>query len=193
MSEKIHAVRIFVNAPFDSVWAWVSDPSRFPTIYPSWVRRVTKGRHTDGEAYEGVMRDGGRIEIMPSLDERRGQVHFEIVNQGGNLEVFHTLLVRSTEEGENTSTGIFYWWEGVDDAFQEGLRLGIIKADLHRVRETIEHDAAQDAQGWYSYGLAFDEGEEALACLHDSRVGREDGEVHIPTFARNVLERLREF
>ena len=67
MGEEIRNVRsvcMFVDAPFDSVWAWVSNPSRFPTIYPSWVKRVKKLPRAEGEAYEGVSWDGNRFGIV---------------------------------------------------------------------------------------------------------------------------------
>src|SRR5215207_8184276 len=123
VSEKTYAVSIFINAPFDSVWAWVSDPSKFPSIYPSWIRWVKRLQRADGEAYEGVAQHGGSIEIVPSLARERGRADFEIVNEDGNIEVFQAFLVSIRGEGQNTSTSLRYRWEGVDDPFIAGLKL----------------------------------------------------------------------
>ena len=189
MGEEIRGVLTFVDAPFDSVWAWVSDPSRFSTIYPSWVKRIKKVRRAAGQAYEGVSWDDDRFEIVPRLDRERGQADFEIAYKDGNAEVFRAVLSHIPKGGKHAVTALAYWWEGLDDAFKEGLKLGITKADLHRAREAIEREAAQETTYYYPYGPPYDE---AFAYLTDSRVGREDGEIHIPTFARTMLERLRE-
>lgn len=32
---------IIVNKPYDVVWGWVSDPLKYPTIYPNWLKTVS--------------------------------------------------------------------------------------------------------------------------------------------------------
>jgi hypothetical protein len=61
--------------------------------------------------------NGGRIEIVPSLDREQGRANFEIVDEDGNVEVFHALLLSTRREGQNTSTLLTFWWQGVDDPF----------------------------------------------------------------------------
>ena len=56
--EDTHVSSVFVDAPFDIVWAWITNPSRFPTIHPNWTSEVTRGAR--GEAYEGVARSRHR-------------------------------------------------------------------------------------------------------------------------------------
>lgn len=74
-----------MDASFDSVWAWVSDPTRFPTLYPSWIRRVKKVQRDEGEAYEAASWDGERFEIVPRLDWEQGQADFELAYEDGSF------------------------------------------------------------------------------------------------------------
>ncbi len=51
---NIHVSQVLINAPMDIVWGWVSDPSKFPTIYPNWIREAVDVSHADEEhAYHG--------------------------------------------------------------------------------------------------------------------------------------------
>ena len=62
MSDVTHGRAILVDAPPDTARAWVWDPLRFPTVYPSWLNKVREiGQHGDGEAYEGVTPNGDRL------------------------------------------------------------------------------------------------------------------------------------
>ena len=203
MSEITHARAILVDAPPDAVRVWVSDPLRFPNIYPSWLNKVRKiGQHGDGEAYEGVTPHGDKVKIIPKLGPKPGQAYFEIGDKDDNVEVFYP-MVQPRKSGTKTILG--YWWEGVDDAFREGYKLGTLDADLKRVKEVIERNAMQGetrtdtvphqltANGQekplirYPHDLGYDEP------LDELENSRKDGEIHIPTFALRTLQRLKEF
>lgn len=85
MREDTHVSSVFVDAPFDIVWAWITDPLRFPTIYPNWTSEVTRGPR--GEGYEGVAPNGDTFKIVPKLDRAHGVADFEIVDEEGNVEL----------------------------------------------------------------------------------------------------------
>jgi len=101
VSEETHAVDTVVGASFDSVWAWIYDPSKFCTIYPGWIRAVKKVWRADGEAYEGVTRDSGKIKIIPRLDrggDRLGAPG-DTEPESFKIKGYHVTVRRMSERG----------------------------------------------------------------------------------------------
>jgi hypothetical protein len=213
MAEDGYASLGLVTAPLDAVWAWISDPSEFPTIYPNWTSEVRKITRSDSEEYEGLTPNGVAFKLVPRLDRKRGVADFDVVvDEGGSVTRVCTRIVRVEEDGQFVGWDIIRFAsrrEGGDDGFLQAFEVGA-DADLEHAKEVMERDAAsstraedlqteggfrapaggqKEAPRRYPYFPPYDE---AFSELLDSRAGRDGGEVHLPTFARRMLERLAE-
>jgi hypothetical protein len=73
VNKEPHGVATSVEAPLDDVWAWISDPNKFRTLYPSWIRRVKKVQRAEGLIDFGELR-----EMLSELDEDKKVAEREI-------------------------------------------------------------------------------------------------------------------
>ena len=137
MKDDVHISSVFVDAPFEAVWAWIADPLRFPTVYPNWTSKVTR---SDAERYEGVAPNGDRFAIVPKLDREHGVVDFEVHNANGSVELSRA-RVYPLKAGGCAVVHLAYRWEGVTDGFWEEFKVGTDE-DLERAKELAERHGA---------------------------------------------------
>lgn len=131
-TESFHVSTIYVRAPFEEVWPWVTDPLLFPTIYPLWTSEV---RHASEGRYEARGPEGDQFVIVPDLDRAHGLINFDIIDMMGRVERSRSRLF---EVGDHcVLVHVAQRWEALDDEGWE-LHKRSTDADLERVRELIE-------------------------------------------------------
>lgn len=222
MRQDTHVSSVLVDAPFDAVWAWITDPVRFPIIYPNWTSEIRKVTAADGERYEGVAPNGDRFEIVPRLDRAHGVVDFGIVNEGGTAELSRAARVLPLKEGGCVIVHLAYRLEGVNEVFWEHFKAGT-DTDLEHAKDVIERAAtggdtspsdladdprSKEARRTDTEGSrVVTDGQEDTArrypyeslessgydeALDELHASERKGVPHIPTFARRALKRLEE-
>ncbi len=84
LRDDVHVSAVVIEAPLELVWEWVTEPMRFPTLYPGWTSSVQP--RSDG-GYDAVGPAGGSFRIVPVLSFEHGVVDFEIVEGDGKVEL----------------------------------------------------------------------------------------------------------
>lgn len=213
--DDVHISQVLINAPSDAVWTWISDPSKFSTIYPNWISKVTC---VSANRYTAVTVKGDHFEVIPRCDRKHGVADFEIVDENNNVEISRA-RVYPLKADRCVVVYLTNRREGADDALWQDLKAGI-DADLEHAREIIDRDITrvsnsisvadettriqeapptdasvscravegqESASRRYPYEPnEYNEALDELACGES----RKEGKPHLPTFARLMLKRL---
>lgn len=135
----VHVSTITFDLPYDVVWDWLSDPLRFPVIYPNWTAEVSLIK----DKYLALAPDGEKMMIKPVLDRVHGVIDFQ-VDATGNVELSRSRLFE-TGDGRCTLVHLAVRWEGLDDVQWREHRLKT-DHDLEIAKHQIESRTAPPAQ-----------------------------------------------
>jgi hypothetical protein len=129
----MHLSSQFYAVPFDVLWRYLSDPLRFPLIFPGWVSSV---EWHSGSTYIGTDSTGESFQIIPRLDREHGVADFDIIDAEGHIERSR-MRVFALQGGGCLLVHLAERWQGVDDSLWEAHRQAI-DADLIYARTIIE-------------------------------------------------------
>lgn len=120
------------SAPFETVWDLLTDPMRFPRVYPSWVAKITPS----GERYLVVDPSGEQFSLIPITAKDYGVVDFKIIDAQGHVEIARSRIFR-LRTGGCILVHVAVRWEGCDDATWEAYKRDIDK-DLKNAHAVVE-------------------------------------------------------
>ncbi len=86
-----------VDAPARTIWAAVSDPERWPAIYPSWIATIEPSG--DHEFWIASSRAGEYFNAYAVLDEPTGTADFELIDELGMSSFFRTRVMPLSSSG----------------------------------------------------------------------------------------------
>ncbi len=131
----VHVSTLHFRVPFAALWAQLSDPLRFPRLYPRWTSRVER---TGADAYAGVGPGRDTFSIARRAHRRDGVVDFEIAAPGAAPELSRSRLF-PLKTGGCVYVHVAVRWDGVDDAFWAQFKRDT-DADLEQARRVLEED-----------------------------------------------------
>jgi|SRR3989338_1329827 len=70
-----HVTKVVINKPFNIVWEWVTNPLKFPEIYPNWVKEIKK---TGENTYFVTTPSGWAHSMTTKFDIKTGTIDFDI-------------------------------------------------------------------------------------------------------------------
>ncbi len=127
----VHVTTVIIERPSGEVWAYVSDPLKFPRLYPKWVSRIEQvDEHTFRVQSPHVKEP---YEISVSADEAAGTIDIEI-----GREVSRTRVIPLDQQGTavvhvGTRWEDFNWFLWVIYKFN-------VDFDFRNAKSTIERE-----------------------------------------------------
>ena len=131
--DDIHVSAVSFEAPIEAVWQWLTDPLRFPRIYPKWTRSVEL---RDDGSFAAVGPAGDSFRIVPHINREHGVIDFQVVDADDNVELSRSRLL-PTKGDSCTLIHLAVRWDGIDDQGWEQHKRDT-DSDLAHVKQIIE-------------------------------------------------------
>ena len=90
--DNTYTTKVVIDKPFDVVWSWVSDPLKYPKIYPNWVKTITKKSEQN---YQVDDQFGGSYDIELIANKDYGIVDLQIGPEASFLRLYRLDEIRT--------------------------------------------------------------------------------------------------
>ena len=107
-NKRVHVTDLVIHAPFKSAWTWLSDPLKYPTLYPNWIKTVEL---IDGDRFKVNDQFGKSYEIRRVLDHEFGIIDIEVGAERSRMRIY------SLGEHETGLIHIATRWAGISRLF----------------------------------------------------------------------------
>ncbi|MFH0820838.1 MAG: hypothetical protein V1908_03625 [Candidatus Peregrinibacteria bacterium] len=82
---NIHFTNIIIKKSYEIVWGWLSEPSKYPLLYPNWVAKAVK---METNKYEITDQRNQKSLVTLSTDKEKGSIDLKIGNEISRTKLF---------------------------------------------------------------------------------------------------------
>jgi len=83
--KNIHFTNTIIQKPYKVVWSWLSDPTKYPKIYPNWVAKVNT---LEKDKYEIIDKRNQKSIVIRDINEDQGNINLKIGNEISRTRLF---------------------------------------------------------------------------------------------------------
>jgi len=112
-----YVTEVVINRPYDDVWTWISDPTKYAKLYPNWVKHVEKKSETifqiddqfghSNEASLKAIKESGTIDLQIGSELSRLRIY--------PLDENRTAIVHLAKRWKNATFIIWFFHRRTTD------------------------------------------------------------------------------
>lgn len=124
--KNIHFTNVVIEKPYDVVWGWLSEPSKYALLYPNWVTKVVK---VDTDKYEITDIRNQKSLFTLIADKEKGSIILKIGDETSCTKLFSfnngTAVVHIGTRWKKMKNPLFWFLfkKGVDKDFKNAKRV----------------------------------------------------------------------
>lgn len=83
--KNIHFTNIVIQKPYAVVWNWLSDPMKYPKLYPGWAARTEK---VGKDKYEITNKQNRKSIVVRKMNRGKGAIDLIIGDELSQTRIF---------------------------------------------------------------------------------------------------------